>query len=273
MQGTWYSRLIPLLVVLGALAPAAAGAGSWDDEAYTKSDRFTWSGRVRAGETVEVKGINGDIVVELSSGSEVSVDVRKRGKKSDPEDVRIEVIEHEDGVTICARYPRPDGTLNDCEPGDGGEGSKIKNNDVRVDFRVRIPAGAHFVGRTVNGGIEADGLKGDVNAETVNGSVTISTSGQAAATTVNGSITARMGEADWDGDLEFTTVNGAIRLELPEDLDADVSASTVNGNITTDFPLTVSGKFSSRKITGKIGRGGRDLSLTTVNGSIHLRAI
>jgi DUF4097 and DUF4098 domain-containing protein YvlB len=79
-----------------------------------------------------------------------------------------------------------------------------------------------------------------------------------------------MGRADWTGDAEFATVNGSIVLALPAGTGADVDARTVNGDIQTDFPLEVSGRLSKRKLSGRIGGGGRRLSLETVNGSIEL---
>ena len=50
---------------------------------------------------------------------------------------------------------------------------------MNVDFVVKVPAGVRLVARTVNGAVEASGLTGDVDAETVNGSVKIETSGVA----------------------------------------------------------------------------------------------
>ena len=38
----------------------------------------------------------------------------------------------------------------------------VQNNDVTVRFTVRVPAGVAFVGRTVNGEVEATRLNGGV---------------------------------------------------------------------------------------------------------------
>jgi hypothetical protein len=179
-------------------------------------------------------------------------------------------VPHGDGVTICAVYPSSDwGRPNECQPGSGGRMS-VNNNDVKVEFTVHVPAGVRFIGRTVNGEVEAASLAGDVQAHTVNGKIRISTAGSAEAKTVNGSITASVGQAAGMKPLEFHTVNGGIELELPATVNANIHASTVNGHISTDFPLMIHGKFSGREITGAIGQGGPDLSLKTVNGSIEL---
>ena len=178
-------------------------------------------------------------------------------------------MEHAGGVTICAVYPSS-GAPNECKPGEGGRMS-VRDNDVNVEFRVTVPAGVRFVGRTVNGGIEASGITADAEAHTVNGGVELDATGTARAETVNGGITARLGRTDWTGALTLKTVNGGIEMTMPEGLSADVKASTVNGDIQTDFPLTVTGRISRRKLEGTIGSGGRLLELSTVNGGIELR--
>jgi hypothetical protein len=231
---------------------------------------FNWRGRVARGGDIEIRGINGDITAVAASGSEVRVVAHKTAKRSDPDEVEIKVVEHDDGVTICAIYPSPRRSQpNTCEPGGGR--SNTRDNDVQVEFEVQVPAGVRLLANTVNGAINASDLQGDIVANTVNGSIELSTTGLAKANTVNGSISASMGRANWTGDLEFTTVNGGITLEVGNDISADVKAETVNGDISTDFPLTVQGRFGPRRISGTIGRGGRTLHLTTVNGSIEIR--
>jgi len=250
-----------ILAAVAALALAAT--------ARAGTEEFHWAGKVAAGAAVEIKGVNGAIVATGAPGGDVDVTAIKKGRKSDPPEVKIDVVEHAGGVTICAVYPSS-GTPNECKPGEGGR-MNVRDNDVNVEFRVKVPAGVRFVGRTVNGGIEASGIRADAEAHTVNGGVELDATGTARAETVNGGITARLGRADWEGALKLKTVNGGIDVVLPEGLSAEVKASTVNGDIQTDFPLTVTGRISRRKLQGTIGSGGRLLEMETVNGGIELR--
>lgn len=248
-----------------ALAPAlhqgSAGAG-----AIRQGADWTWHGRIAEGKTIEIRGVNGSISAEPATGNEVEVTAEKHGRRDDPDDVRIEVVEHERGVTICAVYP---GRGNRCEPG-GGHMS-THNNDVEVEFTVHVPRRVGFAGSTVNGGVDALGLTGPVEASTVNSGVRIETSdGEAEATTVNGSIIAVIGPGG-RRPLRFNTVNGSVTATLPRDLGADLDASTVNGNINSDFPITVTGRMSPRRLSGRIGQGGRTLNIRTVNGAIRIR--
>jgi hypothetical protein len=249
------------LCAVGLLGGLAAAAGAAD---------FQWQGR--AGQTLEIKGVNGRISASPATGGEAQVTAIKKSRRSDPESVRVEVVEHAGGVTICAVYPTPAGKRpNECLPGAAGHMS-TQDNDVSVDFDVRVPQSARLVARTVNGGVDVDGLEGDVEAYTVNGGVNVETRGNARAETVNGSIVASAGRADWTGSSELKTVNGSVTVTLPGDASAEVRASTVNGGIETDFPLQVKGRFGSRRLSGRLGDGGRELHLETVNGGIRLRS-
>ena len=230
---------------------------------------FRWTGKLGEGKSLELRGVNGDIEATLASGSDIEVTAVKRSRDDDPAEVKVEVVEHAGGVTICAVYPDRRGR-NKCAPGDGYK-MNTEDNDVSVHFTVRLPAGVKFEAGTVNGSVEADGLKSDIEAATVNGEIEVSTTGLARGSTVNGSVRVVSGRADWTGEWEFSTVNGNIDVTLPATASARVEAETVNGDLQTDFPLMVEGKFGPRSIRGTIGQGGRDLELSTVNGNIRLR--
>src|SRR2546425_1842026 len=145
------SRLALLHVVVAlALVPRAAGA----------QGEFHWKGKVARGKAIEIKGVNGDIRASAGSG-DVEVTAVKRARKSDPDEVKIEVVQHEDGVTICAVYPSDGRRENTCEAGDGGH-MNVRDNDVTVDFTVRVPAGVRVLRETGDGEGDAAGWGGDV---------------------------------------------------------------------------------------------------------------
>jgi hypothetical protein len=263
MRASRAIRTAAVVLAIGLLLPAAASARQ------AASD-FQWRGPVLQGSAIEIKGVNGAINAGPANGADVEVTAVKRGRRSNPEDVRIEVVQHGDGVTICAVYPDAGGQPNECRPGNEGR-MNTRNNDVSVDFTVRVPAGVRFVGRTVNGDVEASDLGAPVEIRTVDGSATFSTSAYGSASTVNGSIRGAIGSASWSDRVQLETVNGSITLALPADTNTDVHASTTNGDITTDLPMTVTGRVSRRQLNGTIGAGGRSLALETVNGSVTLR--
>lgn len=283
-------------LLAGLLLAVAAAAGV---EAQQNPDEFRWTGQITRGKSVEIKGVNGGIRATVSTGNQVEVLAHKRARRSNTTDVFIDVVNHDGNVTICAVYPPsahstasssttgtgytsrnwrpsvPNATSsgpNECKP--GGEGRmNVNNNDVSVEFEVRLPEGVRLVATTVNGAIDASSLKSDVEANTVNGRILVSTSGVASADTVNGSIDVSLGSAKWDQPLDFHTVNGGITVTLPKAVSADLHADTLNGEIDSDFPVSItSSRHRGRRITGSIGTGGKELHLSTTNGAIRLRA-
>ena len=231
------------------------------------SNDFQWTGQIGLGNRIEIKGVNGGIRATATTGDLTQVSATKRAQRNDPSQVTVELVEHSDGVTICAVYPAPPGEpANECLPGDAGRMS-VRDNDVAVDFDILLPAGVVLVGRTVNGGVEATNVASDVVAGTTNGEIVISTSRHAEASGVNGRVSANIGLATWDRDLEIGTVNGTVTVEIPSNTNGRVRASTVNGVVRSDFPLTSS---SPRSAQGTLGSGGRLLTLSTVNGNVNL---
>jgi hypothetical protein len=254
----------------GAAWDGGDWSDTWDEDTPAQErQEFRWSGRVDAGDLLEIKGVNGPISARPADGDEIEVVAVKTGRRSDPEEVRIDVIEHSGGVTLCAVYPTPGGRdENECGVGSDGH-NNTERNDVQVSWEVRVPASVRFRGRTVNGDVEAMDLREDVDVATVNGDVELATGGFAEARTVNGSIRARMDGAPRE-DVSFETVNGSINLDVDQGLDADLDAEWLNGDLETDIPFQIQGRMGRRSARGSLNDGGRLIRLRTVNGSIRI---
>lgn len=245
------------------------GWNSGPEDGPLVQEEFRWSGTLSAGELLEIKGVNGPLEVTAAAGDEVEIVATKAGRRNDPSTVRIDVLEHGDGVTLCAVYPTPAGEeANRCGLGEDGRNA-VRRNDVRVRWEVRVPDGVRFRGRTVNGGVEVSGLTDQVDVATVNGDVLVATRGFASARTVNGSIRARM-DGQATGAASFETVNGSIELDVDDGLDAELDAGWLNGALDAEIPFAASGRMGRRSARGTLGAGGPTLKVRTVNGSIRI---
>jgi len=272
-----------------AAAIAVPNASPAQQELGRDVEVWTWQGRVDSGRWFRLSNVNGSVTISPSSDNQVHVRAEKNpGRDGDIRDVRFAVVQSGGDVRICALTYE-----NDRCDEDGlhssGDHERRRGRNVSVKFTVQVPRGVRVgagtvngsmsvrgVGSevrasTVNGGLEVTDASGQVTASTVNGSVRVTTSaGPVNASTVNGSIDARMGTLSRDGDMKFSTVNGRITVETPASLDANVSLNTMHGGISSDFPLQISGKFGPRHAEGTIGRGGRRIGMSTVNGSVEL---
>lgn len=241
---------------------------------------FRWSGRMDAGQTLEVRGITGSIRAEPASGSEASVVAEKRGDDDDFGRVMIRVEEVRGGFIVCALYHERNFDRDGCDGRSSGDRDDHDREDdsidVSVEYVVMVPAGVELVGKMVTGDIEADGMRSDIEAKTVTGDITVSTSGIARASTVSGDIDIAMAGTGWD-DMHFNTVSGDITIRLPADIDTEVDFNSLSGDIDSDFDLQVRDRDERRwvgtELKGTIGSGGRSLSVSTVSGNLEIRRL
>jgi len=277
------TRFFAALAVL--LAAPALGA----QQQYGRdSDTWRWDGRVDAGRWMNVFNVNGTVDFAPSTDNMVHLVAEKRSNGRVMHDIHYEVVQSGGNVTICAIW----NNSSRCE--DGGTSSIRRNghneNHSSVKITVQVPravrVGAHSVNggvsvrdvgaevraNSVNGGVRVHNAGGPVHAGTVNGGVDVNTAaGPVTAETVNGNVDARMASLQGDDDMSFKTVNGSISIYVPAGFDANFRFDTVSGGIDSDFPMTLSGRWGPRHASGTIGKGGRDLRASNVNGSIELR--
>jgi hypothetical protein len=252
-----------------AFVPRPAAA-----QARQEREAFTWAGRIPEGRWITVRNLNGTVEVQRGTSDRVEVTATRHTKRGDPDFVRFEVRKYGAGdqdVLICALW----GENADCDPDRSrhrGDRRGDRQNDVWVEFHVRVPAGVKVGAHSVNGEVRVEGVAAEVDAESVNGSVVVSTlGGPVNASTVNGSVRASMGRFNLNSDLRFSSVNGSVIAEFANEINAEVDLSTVNGRFLTDFPVTISGRIDPRRLRATLGKGGPRIRLSTVNGNVELR--
>ena len=240
----------------------------------TEREAFTWAGRIPEGRWISIRNLNGTIDVERGTGDRVEVVAARHTRRGDPEFVRFEVQKYgtnDQDVLICALWGE-NSSCDDLSYQSRGERRGRPQNEVWVEFRVRVPNGVKVATSSVNGDVRIDGATAEVDAESTNGSITVSTTGGPVnARTTNGSIRATMGKFDLKSDLRFESTNGSVVAEFADDLNAEVDLSTTNGRFLTDFPVTISGRIDPRRLRATLGKGGPRIRLSTTNGNVELR--
>jgi hypothetical protein len=265
---------MPLLRTLALAALAALPAAARAQERQVERNAFTLSERVPQGHWLRVRNVNGSLRVHASNTDKVEITASKSWRRGDPKEVRIETRRGADGDILVCAFWTEDATCSETSYDSHGDNNRgwRRDNDVVVDFDVAVPKGVKLGVWSVNGGVSVDGVTDEVRAGTVNGSVdAVSAGGPVQANTVNGSVHATMGRFDGDQDLRFSSVNGSVVAEFAGDVDADIDLTTVNGRFQTDWPVTISGRIDPRHLRATLGKGGRRIRLSTVNGNVELR--
>lgn len=109
--------------------------------------------------------------------------------------------------------------------------------------------------RATNGPITLSSVGGDVRARAQNGPLTVSLTG-----------------TSWDGKgLDAETVNGPVTLRVPDQFNANLETGTVNGpmNLGRPVEVTLQGRVRDR-IHTTLGKGGAPIRVVTTNGPMTL---
>lgn len=127
----------------------------------------------------------------------------------------------------------------------------------------------------VSGPVEALGVAGDLDMETVSGEVTLAdgAAGQVRARTASGAITSDLDNTR-GGDIRLSTTCGGITVRVREDSDLAVRLRTTAGRITSAF-AQVRGSAAPGAVVdseGALGAGAGRLWASAASGGIALPA-
>lgn len=138
-----------------------------------------------------------------------------------------------------------------------------------VDYEVLVPAQTDVVLKATNGSLSIEGVSGKIRLETTNGSLALRTiNGDVRAQTTNGSASIVLAGPGWAGPgLEVTTVNGSINWQLPAVYAGTLLARTTRGKISAELN-TKRKSVLPHNLAATLGKGGAQLKVSTVNGSI-----
>ncbi len=211
---------------------------------------------LHSGGKFTLENVNGSVQVDGWEREEVEVQAVKtaRRNREDLDRVQIEIEASANGVAVRTRYPRDEGV------------------EVAVDYRVHVPHRV-LLGdvQTVNGSVVVRGVEGTGVVRSVNGNVDVlDSSGRFSAHTTNGNVRLELRRLENGGPMSVSTVNGSVVLALPADAQATLDVRSLNGDFHSELPIEMAGSFRARGFHGRLGSGGGNVSIQTVNGGIRL---
>ena len=217
-------------------------------------------------EQVRVCGVDGSISVEASATNEISLLATAEG------DLEVKKGQENDGLFETSL----DGdTLRiGCSEKKNRKRWNVpflwNNDDVEIDYVLKVPPTVSLSAATVNGKIATRGIDGATRATSVNGTIDVETAGthELRVSTVNGRVKAKF-TREFSG-AKFTSVNGGVQATFPENASFAVSLSQVNGDFEASFPLSIHSNPGSRRVSGDVNGGQHELKIVTVNGDVQL---
>jgi hypothetical protein len=222
------------------------------------SEPFTALARLGRQGTFNLVNVAGSVTITGSGGNDVRIDAIKRvwdrtdgAARAALQDVAIEVTERQGGVDVRADVMRP------------------RRLDAEVDFTIAVPAGATVSVRTGSGDVTITGIRGELRAEAVGGSIKATSVGQVRSLrTLSGAVSLENADSS---DLTVSTLGGPVTIRQLKARSADLR--TVAGDIVieeSDTERLIAQSLSGRiELTGRLARTGR-YSLQSQSGNVRL---
>ena len=283
---------VMVAAVIGYIAPLAKAASDrdWDYSYPIKEQQTVKQAYPLAGtgkRSIEVDNIFGSIEVVGTSGDQVQMVVTETYRAETQEklerakkEVSLDVTNENNALKLYVNGPFR------CQCRDDGWGSHEHSGyNVKMDFRLEVPANMDVTLSTVNdGNIKMGGVTGDYRVRNVNGSIDITdAAGSGIVKTINGHVNVSFRQNP-KADSQFSSLNGDVVLSFAQNLSADFRFKTMNGGVFTDYELTAlppkaateerkEGKFvyrSDRFTGGRVGAGGPEIKVENLNGAIKI---
>ena len=270
-------------LLLSALLFAASDFKFEEREEIKQTLRFSNPNEAKH---VIVDNVNGAIMVSGYNGNEVQLVAKKliQGRTEQKlglakQEVLLDISEKGNVLKIYV-----DGPFRDNR-GTNYRGSRYYGYEVHYDFTLQVPFDVDLTLKTINeGDIKVENVSGEFDVDNINGGVTmLEVAGGGHVYALNEGVEIRFKKAP-DRASYFGSLNGDVRVSVPEDFGARVRLKTFNGEIYTDFPATYlasrgperereNGKFVYRtdKAFGvQFGKGGPELEFENFNGDIFI---
>ena len=278
MNGRVARWLTAAVVSVGVAAPAqgqphdgTAKAGVRVDERVAAAQRSRESRQeqvVRSTHTLklgtsgqlELRNVSGDITIKAGGTDVVTVEVVKRGYGATAAEatrqlelLTVEVTERAGRGEVRARYRE-------------GE----RNYRSSADYVVTAPEGTRVLAHSVSGNVQATGITGEIDVNSVSGDIRLEQAGRVArAKTISGTV--EIVGYQTDGTLEASSVSGDV--QVADGRARRVELTSVSGDIeVTDVTCeaadirTTSGSI---RFVGVLQRGGR-YTLRAHSGDVRI---
>jgi DUF4097 and DUF4098 domain-containing protein YvlB len=195
----------------------------------------------------------GDINISTHGANEVKIEaVVTAEDKTELEKVNIEFEAGTDSLLI---YPA----------------STLISAKVNINYELKVPEGLKAVFlATQNGEIKARGNYGQIELKTTNGDIDFGGEFSGCQLkSANGDIEVYVKDT-LKGNLTAESINGSIKITFNPGPGFTVAGHTVTGGIRSEFNTTSSSDETGSHLEGTVAEGTYKLDLKTVNGDIHL---
>lgn len=206
--------------------------------------------------TLKIKTFSGYVHVTGTNARDITIKAVRRADRDVLDRIKLTIDTSGSTVTINA---------NDRDRSRDEE----RNNVVRTDFDIQMPATAALDVNGFSSPVEVTDVTGELRLETFSGKITVTGARSAVdAHTFNASVDVDLAGAGSSPSLNAHTFSGSIRARIADTAKADVQFHTFSGQFDSDLPLTMRSMRRS-SVSGRVGSTSSSRSSSSSDASLR----
>ena len=245
-----YSLLIGVLMSVSYTLSAQAQGRGQQDLPFKEEIRRSF--QLSPGANISIKTISGPVDIKTVGGNSTEVYIVRSAETQRDLDCYRTVVE-QTGAGLSIRHEQ------DCR-------------NVRSHQRVelRVPHDVNLRLESISGDVHIGDIGGEINLESISGGVWIDQSnGDVRLNSISGQVNLNI--ARLDRGIRLSSISGRVNLRFGAGVNADVSVSSISGHVSSDIPGVTVEKVGDSDYRAQVGRGGPEISISSVSGRITLQ--
>jgi DUF4097 and DUF4098 domain-containing protein YvlB len=211
--------------------------------------------------TLKLRNFSGRVTITAASGNDVVIKAVRTAEREQLDHIKLEI--EISGSTVSIDANKRDAGWNERDH---------KDNVVRTDFDIQVPASAVLDVYGFSSSLDIRGITGDQKLETFSGDITMEgAKGAVEAKTFSGRIDLNLTGAGAAPELSAETFSADIRVRLADNATGQVSFDSFSGRFDSDLALSVR-SIGRHKTSGDLpgGSGGSTLRFHTFSGDVRV---
>lgn len=248
-----------LFIVFGCDEYSIGPNDNFNNASFIAKESFSFSAVALNNSKFRLEAINGNVTI---TGNSTSDSIIIKGEKivasesiSDAQthltQLNVDTQNITNGILIKTKQP-----------------NESNGRSYTINYIISIPNNYEISVELANGNVLISSINNAVSVNNINGEVSLDDIfGSTFINLVNGQIKSKQ-SLPQNGIINFASVNGSIKLDIPSNTSAEFSAGTINGNISVSNLIIKNQVVTATSIKGILNAGEGKINLSLVNGSI-----
>lgn len=246
------SLLIGVLMSVSYTLSVSAQSGARGQQDLPFKEEIRRSFQLAPGAEISVSTVSGPVDVKTVSGNTTEVYiVRSAETQRDLDCYRTVIEQTASGLSIRHKQ-------------------NCRNIRAQQRVELRVPHDVSLELDTISGDVHIGDIGGQINLHSISGDVWIDQSnGDVRLSSISGEVNLNI--ARLDRGIRMDSISGRILLRFAAGVNADVNVSSISGHFASDIPGVTVEKVGDSDYRAQVGRGGPEISISSVSGRITLQ--